>query len=590
MDTVHILKIQEELARRTLADSAQRHKRLYRLVCDPGWLRAGLDGVFTNQGSNTPGLDGVTKQHIDGHKDGRNRLIQELQPELMAQAYQPQPVKRVYIPKANGKWRPLGIACLRDRVVQATIKMVLEPIYESVFHPFSWGFRPLRSTHHALSALRRGPADPKLGFQWIIEGDIASCFDEIDHRLLRRCLKKRIQDRQLLDLITRSLRCGIWDEGHVSYPSTGTAQGSVVSPLLANVFLHELDEWYVRTYRVRPQWAHLSTRSLTYRRRKEIGGTLMFTRYADDWVAVWNGSRTRAEEIKAEIKAFLADELKLRLSEEKTLITHIDEGFDLLGYRIQGAKRWTDRKWCMFSRVPPQSIGRFREAVQTITRNTSTDEVAACTALTGLIRGWGNYYAYAAESRLMDSLDAFIYREVWRYCLDKSGGRAKRAYAKYTLPRAVRKVGRFQLGLVVGNQVVQLPRLSSIPRKGLKLGYPPPAYLLKGRDDTLPFSGMTDERWWDRHVWGGQEGRRRGQRRLAVEVLARDAVCQRCQEQPAMEVHHDPPWREHPKHSPQRAIGVCSACHRQIAQDGVKSDGEPRGSKGACGVRASGGG
>ncbi len=100
-------------------------------------------------------------------------------------------------------------------------------------------------------------------------------------------------------------------------------------------------------------------------------------------VAVWNGSRTRAEEIKAEIKTFLAVALKLRLSEEKTLITHIDDGFDFLGYRIQGAKRWSDGKWCMFSRVPPKAIGRFREAVKTITRNTSTDEVAAFTALTG---------------------------------------------------------------------------------------------------------------------------------------------------------------------------------------------------------------
>ena len=590
METVHILKIQEELARRTLADSAQRHKRLYRLVCDPIWVRAGLDGVFTNQGSSTPGLDGVTKHHIDGQKDGRSRLIQQLHQELMTDAYQPQPVKRVYIPKANGKWRPLGIACLRDRVVQATIKMVLEPIYESVFHPFSWGFRPLRSTHHALSALRRGPADPKLGFKWIIEGDIASCFDEIAHRLLRHHLKKRIQDRRLLDLITRLLRCGIWDEGHVTYPSTGTAQGSVVSPLLANVFLHELDEWYVRTYRVRPEWAHLATRSLTYRRRKEIGGTLMFTRYADDWVAVWNGNRTRAEEIKAEFKAFLANELKLRLSEEKTLITHIDDGFDFLGYRIQGAKRWIDGKWCMLSRVSPKALGRFRESVKTIPRNTSTDEVAAFTALTGLIRGWGNYYAYAAESRLLDSLDAFIYREVWRFCLAKCGGRAKRAYAKYTLPRTIRKVGMFQLGLIVGNQVLQLPRLSNIPRKGLKLGYPPPVYLLKERDYTQPCSGTTDERWWDRHVWGGQEGRRRGQRRLAVEVLASHSTCQLCHEQPATQVHHDPPWRDHHKHNPTTAYGVCATCHRQTLKHVVKSDGEPRGSKGACGVRASGGG
>ena len=306
-------------------------------------------------------------------------------------------------------------------------------------------------------------------------------------------------------------------------------------------------------------------RSINSRRRKELGGTLMLTRYADDWVAIWNGSRARAEDIKAEISAFLADSLKLRLSEDKTLITPIDEGFDFVGYRLKGDKRWADGKWCLFSRVPPKAIQRFREAVTTITSKTFTDEVAAFTALSGLIRGWGNYYAYAAQSRLMDRLDAFIYRQVWTYCLDKCRGRAKRAYQKYTLPRSARQVGTFQLGLRVGEHVVRLPRLSHIPRKRLTLRYPPPVYLMKGRDYALPWSGTTDEPWWDRHVWGGQEGRRSGQRRLAVEGLARDAVCQRCQEQPASEVHHDPPWRERPKHSPQRAIGVCSACHRQLA-------------------------
>ncbi len=576
MDTAQVLKIQQELARRTLEKPAQRYKRLYRLVCDPGWLRAGLDAVFANQGSYTPGLDGMTKQHVDGRQNGRERLVEQLRVELLSDNYRPQPVKRVYIPKANGKLRPLGIATLQDRVVQATLKMVLEPIYESIFHPFSWGFRPLRSTHHALSALRRGPADPRMGFKWIIEGDIAACFDEIDHRLLRRFLKKRIQDPQLLDLVTRLLRCGIWEKGQISYPPTGTAQGSVVSPLLANVFLHEFDDWYVRTYRLRPEWAHLAPSSLQYRRKKEIGGTLMLTRYADDWVAAWNGSRDRAEQIKAEIKAFLANELKLRLSEEKTLITHIDDGFEFLGYHIQGDKRWSDGQWCLFSRVPQKAIRRFRDGVKAITQNTFTDEVAAFTALSGLIRGWGNYYAYAADSRLMDSLDAFIYQEVWKYCLHKSGGRAKPAYSRYTLPRPLREVGYFQIGLVIGKQVVRLPRLSSIPRKSLKLGYPPPAYSLPGRDYTLPYSGTTDERWWDKHIWGGQEGKRIGQRRLAVQVLARDATCQICHSQPATEVHHDPPWRELPKHNPKTAQGVCSDCHRQTLQRVAKSEGELR--------------
>ncbi len=133
MDTAQILKIQKELAQRTLEYPAQRHKRLYRLVRDAGWLRSGLNAVFTNRGSHTPGLDGVTKQHVDGRQKGRERLVQELGKELLSGEYRPQPVKRVYIPKANGKLRPLGIATLRDRVVQATLKMVLEPIYLMYF-------------------------------------------------------------------------------------------------------------------------------------------------------------------------------------------------------------------------------------------------------------------------------------------------------------------------------------------------------------------------------------------------------------------------------------------------------------------------
>ena len=575
MDTTQILKIQNELAQRTLAEPAVRHKRLYRLVCDEGWLRSGLEAVLVNRGSSTPGIDGVTKGSIDAKEGGRAQLVQQLRQELLTDDYGPSPVKRSYVPKANGKMRPLGIATIRDRAVQATVKMVLEPIYESVFHPFSWGFRPMRSTHHALSALRRGPSDPRMKFKWVIEGDIAACFDEICPRLLRHFLKKRIQDKALLDLITRMLGCGIWEDDQVTYPQRGTTQGSVVSPLLANVFLHEFDDWYLRTYRQRPEWSHLS--NFQYRRKKEIGGTLMFTRYADDWVAIWNGSRARAEEIKAEIKTFLAEKLKLRLSDEKTLITHIDDGFDFLGYRMVGNKRWSDGQWCLFSRVPPKAIRRFREGVKEIAQSTFTDEVAAFTALSGLIRGWGNYYAYAAESRLMDSLDAFVYQQMWQYCWHKNKDvGAKAIFQKYTLPRPLRQVGHFQLGLVVGEQVVRIPRLSSIPRKPLRLSYPPHPYLLKGRDYVLPYTGPTDEHWWDRHIWAGQEGPRKGQRRLAVEVLARDATCQICGTGPTTEVHHQPPWKEKHKHDPDQAMGVCAACHRQTLPNVVKSDGELR--------------
>jgi len=577
VDTTQILKIQKELGQQTLTEPKTRHKRLYRFICDEGWLRAGLDAVLSNRGSNTPGTDGVTRWSIDKRENGRELLVRQLQEELLTKTYRPSPVERVYIPKTNGKTRPVGISIIRDRVVQATVKMVLEPIYESVFYPFSWGFRPLRSTHHALSAIRRGPNQPKNGYKWIIEGDISSCFDEICHRLLRQFLKRRIQDHQLLDLITRMLRCGIWEDGRVTYPQTGTPQGSVASPLLTNVFLHEFDDWYFRTYRVRPEWSHFSTSWAAKLRRKEIGGTLIYHRYADDWVALWNGSRARAEEIKEEIKIFLADELKLRLSEEKTLITHIDDGFDFLGYRMIGSKRWSDGKWCLFTKVPQKAIKRFRENVKQVTRNTSTDEVAALTALSGLIRGWGNYYAYAAASRLMHSLDEYVYTEVWKYFRRKNVKLgAKAVYRKYILPRSLRQTGYLCMGVVVNEQATYIPRLSGIPRKPLKLPCPPHPYLFNEQNEVFPQSGTTDEQWWDLQMWVGQEGQRKGQKRLAVEVLARDTTCQMCGTSSATEVHHQPPWKEIQFHDLNQAMGVCAACHKTTLLNVVKSDGELR--------------
>jgi hypothetical protein len=294
--------------------------------------------------------------------------------------------------------------------------------------------------------------------------------------------------------------------------------------------------------------------------------------------------------MKAEITALLAERLTLRRSDEKTLSTHMDEGVALVGDRLKGDKRWSDGKWWVFSRVPPPAMQRLREAVHAITRKPCTEEVAAFTALAGLLRGWGHDYAYAAQSRLLESLDACIYREVWVYCRAQCRGRAKRADQQYTRPRSARQVGTCQLGWRVGAQVVRRPRLSHIPRKRLTLSSPPPVYRMQGRDSPLPWPGTTDERGWPRHIWGGQEGRRNGQRRLAVAGLARDVPCQRCHEQPASEVHHDPPWRDRPQHHPTRALGSCVVCHRRTLQDVVTSDGEPRGSKGACGVRASGGG
>jgi RNA-directed DNA polymerase len=198
--------------------------------------------VLANAGRPTPGLNGLTKKHRDRRTDGRPRLSQERHAALLTETDRPPPVTRVDIPKAKGQWRPLGMACLRDRAVHATVKMVLEPSDERVCPPGSWGVRPLRSIPHALSALRRGPADPQRGCTWVIAGDRAACVDAIDPRLLRRVLKKRRHDQRRLDLITRLLRCGRGAEGRVSDSPTGTAPGAGRRPVRAKVCWHEFDE------------------------------------------------------------------------------------------------------------------------------------------------------------------------------------------------------------------------------------------------------------------------------------------------------------------------------------------------------------
>ena len=529
--------------------------KVYRNIRNRDLFLAAYGKLYANAGATTPGVD--PEDTVDGMSLER---IDKIINHLKEGTYQWKPVKRTYRPKKGKKGkRPLGLPGWQDKMVQEVSRMVLEAYYEPQFSDKSHGFRPGRGCHTALAEIR----DTWKGTKWFIEADIQGCFDEICPRLLRQFLKKRIQDKALLDLITRMLRCGIWEDGRVTYPQTGTPQGSVASPLLTNVFLHEFDDWYFRTYRVRPEWSHFSTSWAAKLRRKEIGGTLIYHRYADDWVALWNGSRERAEEIKEEIKIFLADELKLRLSEEKTLITHIDDGFDFLGYRMTGSKRWSDGKWCLFTKVPPKAIKRFRENVKQVTRKTFTDEVAALTALSGLIRGWGNYYAYAAASRLMHSLDEYVYTEVWKYFRRKNVKLgAKAVYRKYILPRSLRQTGYLCVGVVVNEQATYIPRLSGIPRKPLKLPCPPHPYLSNEQNMVSPQSGTTDEQWWDLQMWMGQEGQRKGQKRLAVEVLARDTTCQMCGTTSATEVHHQPPWKEIGYHDPNQAMGVCAACHQ----------------------------
>src|SRR6266702_6855689 len=293
---------------------------LYRLICQEEWIHRALSLVLSNQGAKTAGIDGVTKKMLDA-PEAYIALIRELQQELREKRFRPAPVRRIYIPKSNGKMRPLGIPTLKDRVVQMLLKMVLEPIWESDFLNCSNGFRPGRKTMDCIAALD-SYINNRTKFYWVIEGDIKGAFDNVQHDSLLKCLAERIADQRLLKLIKGFLKAGLMEHGLFQRTELGVPQGAICAPLLANVYLHQLDRyWWNKSGSLSPKEKE--------RRRKKHQANCALIRYADDWLLLTNGSKAEAYRLRDEFQTFLSEELKLELSVEKTHITHVNDGFDL---------------------------------------------------------------------------------------------------------------------------------------------------------------------------------------------------------------------------------------------------------------------
>ncbi len=334
-----IIKAQQGLARKALADKAHQFDDLYHLLCRREWIEEALRHVLNNDGSQTPGVDGMSwKDFNDAEKSDfenekvRQQFIDEIQSELKTGTFKPMPVRRVEIPKpGTNKTRPLGIPTVKDRTVQMLLKMVLEPIWEADFYYFSDGFRPGRCTMDCIQPLYK-LCGTKTGYRWVIEGDVRACFDKIPHDRLVQEVARRIADTKVLTLIRRFLKSGIMIERTLVSSEEGTPQGGICSPVLANIYLHRFDEWYSQHYAAPDQKADSQGYHAWKKRRtkgSDLAAVQMF-RYADDWILVIRGTKTQAQDIKEACKTFLRDELGLELSEEKTKITHIEEGFEFL--------------------------------------------------------------------------------------------------------------------------------------------------------------------------------------------------------------------------------------------------------------------
>ena len=355
---------------KALSDHSQssdyKYERLYRYLFSEEMFAVAYQRIYAKQGNMTPGTDGKTIDEMSLER------IERLIVSLKDESYQPHPARRVYIPKKNGKKRPLGIPSFEDKLVQEVVRLLLEAIYEGHFEGTSHGFRPHRSCHTALGMIQKSFA----GAKWFIEGDIKGFFDNIDHNVLISILRERISDERFLRLIRKFFNAGYVEDWKYNKTYSGTPQGGIISPMLANIYLDKFDKYikeYAAKFRkgdrrsINPEYWRLNNKKNWLKKKlqktsdeqirksylyeiaqlsKQMLSTphkdamdadfrrLQYVRYADDFLISVIGSKSECETIKADITQFMREQLKLELSDEKTLITHAQDKAKFLGYEI----------------------------------------------------------------------------------------------------------------------------------------------------------------------------------------------------------------------------------------------------------------
>jgi RNA-directed DNA polymerase len=409
-----VLEIQSKLHCWATGDPDRRFDDLHNLVADPAFLLVAWVRVRGNKGARTAGVDGHTALSVSALV-GVEEFLERLRVSLKDHSFRPMPVRERMIPKAGGKKRRLGIATITDRVVQASLKLVLEPIFEADFLPCSYGFRPNRRAHDAVAEVRFLTSR---SFQWVVEGDIKACFDEISHSALLNRVRRRVGDKRVLALVKAFLKAGILGEDRVLRENNaGTPQGSILSPVLSNVALAVLDEHIARS----PGGPGASDYQRAKRRAQGLAN-FRLVRYADDWTLMVAGTRQDAEDLRAKIAGVLST-MGLRLSEEKTLITHIDQGLDFLGWRIQRhRKRGTDRYY-VYTYPAKKAIASITGKVRALCwQDVNLPLEVLLHRLNSAMFGWCIYFRPGVSSKAFAYLRAFVWRRVMGWLRRKHHG------------------------------------------------------------------------------------------------------------------------------------------------------------------------
>jgi RNA-directed DNA polymerase len=397
-----VLEMQTKLHQWATDDPKRRFDDLYNLVADPAFLVVAWERVRGNRGARSAGVDGVAPRSI---VFGAAELLAGLRDDLKARRFEPLPVRERMIPKTGGKLRRLGIPTARDRVVQAALKLVLEPIFEADFRPCSHGFRPGRRAQDAIAEIRHLTS---VRYEWVLEGDIKACFDEIDHTALMGRVRHRIGDKRVLGLVKAFLKAGVLSEDGINRDTdTGTPQGGIVSPLLANIALSVLDDHFVGAWQ-----NEMATTWQRKKRRQQGRPNYRLVRYADDFVVVIHGDRADAEALRDEVAAVLAP-AGLRLSETKTTIAHIDEGFDFLGYRIQRHPKRGTAKQFVYTYPSKTSLGKVMATVKALCRQGRNEPLSELLRrLNPVLRGWTNYFRHGVSKATFGYLRSYTWARV----------------------------------------------------------------------------------------------------------------------------------------------------------------------------------